>query len=255
MYLIYFDESGNTGNNLSDSQQPIFVLAALLVPDDSWQLLEKELNESFLKHFPDLFRGGVEVHATEIASGRNEFKGTDLSKRIRFRDEWMSLAKRHDLKVVYRAISKSKYLKWQMNAFGSGVSINPQVAAFALIASVLDDYLKSKNELGMFIFDDNKEVTKDIEKSLKILKGDKREIKIENVIEKGFFIDSGKSRVLQLCDLFAFAARKKEEFEQLGRKFKHVEASAIPILDSVTHSGTEKLLDVLDWLSDNHIGS
>ena len=32
MYLIYLDESGNTGNNLQETQQPIFVLAALLVP-------------------------------------------------------------------------------------------------------------------------------------------------------------------------------------------------------------------------------
>ena len=31
MHLIYFDESGNTGNNLEDPQQPVFVLGALVV--------------------------------------------------------------------------------------------------------------------------------------------------------------------------------------------------------------------------------
>jgi Protein of unknown function (DUF3800) len=35
MYLIYLDESGNTGNNLQETQQPVFVLAALLVPEEN----------------------------------------------------------------------------------------------------------------------------------------------------------------------------------------------------------------------------
>ena len=28
MHLVYFDESGNSGNNLNDADQPIFVLGA-----------------------------------------------------------------------------------------------------------------------------------------------------------------------------------------------------------------------------------
>jgi hypothetical protein len=31
MNLVYLDESGNTGTNLSDPQQPVFVLAAQVV--------------------------------------------------------------------------------------------------------------------------------------------------------------------------------------------------------------------------------
>ena len=33
MHLISLDESGNTGTDLKDPQQPIFVLAALIVPE------------------------------------------------------------------------------------------------------------------------------------------------------------------------------------------------------------------------------
>lgn len=39
MHLSYFDESGNTGNNLTDDNQPVFVLCALAVPADRWQLI------------------------------------------------------------------------------------------------------------------------------------------------------------------------------------------------------------------------
>jgi hypothetical protein len=41
MYLIYLDESGNSGNNLNDAQQPIFVLCAMIVPVDQWLRLER----------------------------------------------------------------------------------------------------------------------------------------------------------------------------------------------------------------------
>jgi hypothetical protein len=36
MYLVYFDEFGNTGTNLNDSEQPVFVLCALAVPKTKW---------------------------------------------------------------------------------------------------------------------------------------------------------------------------------------------------------------------------
>ena len=40
MHFIYLDEAGNTGNNLNDASQPIFVLGALLVHEQKWLRLE-----------------------------------------------------------------------------------------------------------------------------------------------------------------------------------------------------------------------
>ena len=43
MYLVYLDESGNTGLNFNDPQQPVFLLCALIVEEQCWQQLEKDL--------------------------------------------------------------------------------------------------------------------------------------------------------------------------------------------------------------------
>ena len=43
MHLVYLDESGNTGTDLKNAQQPVFALAALIVPEACWQSLEQEL--------------------------------------------------------------------------------------------------------------------------------------------------------------------------------------------------------------------
>ena len=52
MYLVYFDESGNTGNNLGDAQQPIFVLCALAVPETKWLQVEHDLHAEVEKIYP-----------------------------------------------------------------------------------------------------------------------------------------------------------------------------------------------------------
>ena len=34
MWLSYLDESGNTGSNLDDPDQPVHLIAAVMVPED-----------------------------------------------------------------------------------------------------------------------------------------------------------------------------------------------------------------------------
>ena len=172
MHLVYIDETGNTGTNLHDSQQPIFVLTALIVPAARWQELEADLEATILKYFPTLAKSEIEIHAADLRSGRKPFNGLPISDRIAFGEVWLEIAQKHKLKLVYRAIVKKRYLNWLVATFGSGVLINPHIAAFPLIARVVDEYLVSisPSALGMFISDENKEIVRDVEKSIKILR-------------------------------------------------------------------------------------
>ena len=213
MYLIYLDESGNTGNNLNDTQQPVFVLCALAVPETKWLQVEQDLHAEIEKIYPSPRPDNFEIHATELMSRRDWCKAIPLADRVAFRDAWFSVAVQHELKIVYRAITKKRFERWMHGAFGTGIAVNPHVAAFALVARVIDDWLKSLPEspLGIFISDENKEIVRDVEKSIKVLRGTEGTLKLGQIIEKGFFIDSSKSVVLQLCDLCALTLRKREE--------------------------------------------
>src|SRR3972149_5901231 len=120
MYLIYFDESGNTGNNLKDPQQPIFVLCALIVPETKWLQVERDLHTEIEKLFPSPRPDDFEVHATDLHSGRRWFKTISLANRLAFRETWFSIAVKHDLKLVYRVIVKKRFEQWINGTFGSG---------------------------------------------------------------------------------------------------------------------------------------
>jgi hypothetical protein len=248
MYLVYFDETGNTGNNLNDPQQPIFLLCAMLVHKDRWQALESDLQRLCDNRFGDVSDcDGFEIHASHIRNGIGLFRKMPVADRIAFRDELLQAAIDADVKLICRSIEKKRFRRWMLRTFGTGVTINPHVVAFALVAQVVNQYLKEQKSLGIFISDENKEIVADVEKSIRLLRGDTSALQLDRVIEKGFFIDSRASLVLQLCDLCAYSLRKSEE-QQADMEAKPIDESGIRMVDRITHVGIEPFHDVLDWI-------
>lgn len=250
MHLIYLDESGQTGTNLKDAAQPVFVLGALVVSESAWLALEADLQASIDRAFVPPRPDDFEVHATEISNPRNAyFRQFPIAHRLAFRDEWFRLAQKHGLKLVYRAISKKRFAEWSYHTFGSGVAINPHVAAFPLVARVVDDLLKSLpgSPLGIFISDENREVVSDVEKAIRFFRGAEGVLRLGQIIEKGFFIESEKSLVLQLCDLCVYTARRREE-KKAGMPVKAIDEGGIALIEPLIHVGDERLRDVNVWL-------
>lgn len=249
MYLIYVDESGNSGSNLSDKQQPIFLLCAMILAEDRWLPLEMDLRAALDKFIPEPRSEKFEVHGVEVRNGRQWMGDKTPAERIAFRDQWMDLAAKHGVKIVYRAIEKVRYKKWITDTFPAGVVINPHVAAFALVSRVVDDYLKSlpKSPLGIFISDENKEIVGDVEKLIRLFRVEAGALRMGQIVEKGFFIQSHKSLLIQLCDLFAICLRKHEEAKTGGR-IHGIDESGIARALKLVHRGDESMVDVLAWL-------
>jgi hypothetical protein len=250
MYLIYLDESGNTGNNLNDTQQPIFLLCALAVPKDKWLEVERDLQAEVEKVFPSPRPDDFEIHASELRRGGKRWKPIPPADRVAFRDAWFSVAVKHELRIIYRRIIKREFERWQHQVLGTGIVINPHVMAFPLVARVVDDWLKSLpgSPLGILISDDNnKEVVRDVEKSIKLLRGTEGPLKLGQIIEKGYFIDSSKSVILQLCDLCAYTLRKKEE-AKAGLRDDPLHLSGIALLNPLIHHGNENMKEVVPWV-------
>jgi len=250
MHLIYVDESGQTGTNLNDPNQPIFVLAALIVPEEKWVNLEKDLNTVVDQFFPEPRPEPFEIHAKAIRNGEGYFRTFEVNHRVIFWVEFMKKAQDHELKLVYRAIAKKRFLRWVRETFGASIVLNPHVAAFPLVAQVVNKYLATLPgpPLGIFISDENREIISDVEKAIKFLRGTDGTLKLDRIIEKGFFIDSAKSLALQLCDVCAYSARKKEE-KKAGIPIQPMDKTFIDLIEPLIHRGEESLQDVLNWLT------
>jgi uncharacterized protein DUF3800 len=255
MHLVYLDESGNSGMNLNDPAQPVFALCAMVVDESKWQSLERDLIAVLdARIHPWRAIDRFEVHAVDLRTGRGQFRGMAVADRIAFRDAWMDVGIRHGVRLIYRTVEKKPYANWLNQAFGPGVLINPHVAAFAIVARCVDHYLASlpAKPLGMFISDENKEVVADVEKSLRVLRGADSTIRLQQIVEKGFFVDSSKSLPLQLCDLFTLSLKKQKEIELKYAVSKPFDESGIALACSILHTDRQHDLDVIQWLTKQH---
>jgi hypothetical protein len=250
MHLVYFDESGQSGSNLKDPAQPIFVLAATVVAETKWLPLEQALQELVDEYFPAPRPEKFEIHATGLRNGEGYFRGFSVDHRIAFRDACLRVAAAHEVRLIYRAITKLRFRNWVLETFGPGVAVNPHVAAFPLLARVIDEHLKSLPgaPLGIFISDENREIIGDVEKAIRLLRGIEGTLRLGQIVEKGFFIDSCTSLPLQLCDLCAYSARKKEEAKAGLPQVRPIDQGGIELIEPLIHRGNEANWDTLEWI-------
>jgi hypothetical protein len=251
MYLVYVDESGNTGLNLKDPQQPVFVLSALLLKEENWFQLEREYDTVLKKHLTDPLPDGFELHAMQIKNGTGVFKGVKLDKRLALRDEMLNLIHRSGAPLIYMRIIKKAFEKFCLENYGSGIHVDPYIMALPFICIEVDGYLKDKahNALGMLIFDEQKEYYTHVERSIRMLRLDKTSLlQTSNIVEKGFFVDSKKSYALQLSDLVAYYIRKYEEYK-LGFRVSDLDKQVFPIVEKLVVPGEfTRTKDIFNWV-------
>ena len=256
MNLVYIDESGNTGLNLKDPQQPIFILAAMILPELKWFALEKPFFEIAREYFGDPLPSKFEIQAKELKGRRGVFEKITFEQQLSFRDKMLQLLIDNDIVVIYRRIIKSKFELFCEREYGSRIKVNPYIMALPFVCMEVDNYLRQKaaNELGMFIFDERKETLNDAERSLQTLRLDPSSIvKTRNIIEKGFFIDSSKSFPLQLVDLVAYYIRKYEECK-LGLRVSDIDKQTFVRIKKIISIGVgSSVVDILEWVKSYYI--
>ena len=104
MYILYADDSGNTGTDYENKDQPIFSLAGWIINTDNWTELNDFINEKKKEIMPEYF--DVEIHTTDIFNGKKDKNGTfDFRKEINIYGERAHKLKeifcRHKFYIVY----------------------------------------------------------------------------------------------------------------------------------------------------------
>jgi hypothetical protein len=256
MNLVYIDESGNTGLNLNDAQQPIFIMAGLIMPESKWFVLERSFLEIAEKYFGNPLPYRFEIQAKDLKSHRGVFKNLGLSEQLSFRDEVLHLLLDNKIDVIYRRIIKKRFAAFCERHYGPGISVNPYIMALPFVCLEVDHYLRdrSRDELGMLIFDEQKENLEDAERSLRTLRLDSGSVlKTTNIIEKGFFVDSAKSFGLQLVGLVAYYIRKYEENE-LGHRVSEIDKQTFGTVRGLISTGIgSNIVDVIEWVKGHYL--
>lgn len=79
MHFLYIDEAGSTGGDLKAAQQPVFVMASLVVSDEKWRRANQAVRDKLEDYLGEAIAPGFELHAYELLSpnGDGPFSGHD----------------------------------------------------------------------------------------------------------------------------------------------------------------------------------
>lgn len=215
MKLFYLDDSGSSGLNLDDKEQPLFVLGGVVIDDGHWKHIDGDIQKLKQKFG---IQGRDEMHALDIANGKKAFSGWDFAKKQNFITECLQIISKNNIKTVYFKVIKANYKKYFENNFSKAhqkmVKIPPYIIAYSYILQIAEQYLQEVNDNGILIADEQDTQNIIANDTLKVLRAiSEPEIKINRVVEKSFFINSRDSNLLQLADIFAYYIKRYYEID------------------------------------------
>lgn len=219
MYLMYADESGNTGTDYDNKQQPIFVLGIVIINDTDWHKINYLFSEGKKEICP--FFEKNELHANEIFNSKKTsyFGKNDWLDNLKILEKLVDLILTFDIEFEYVVIDKKDYKKKMKEKYNNKIKIDPYLYAFFHFYNDMCEYLQKINENGFIFLDQILKIDKELYKIYPTFHTDDH-----NIIEHPFFLNSDNSNFIQMADIFAFYVNKyysiKNGYKDYGEEKK-----------------------------------
>lgn len=199
MKLLYLDESGNTGTDLNNKQQPIFVLGGFLIEDNKWHEINNYFNTKKVE-ICDYFKNN-EIHTNEIFSPPHNsiFHIKDWKNNFEILNKLIDLILELDIQFQYIAIDKNTFKMEVQQKFGNYVKVDPYIYSFCMLYKFISQSLEKNNEKGIIFLDEIIDIPQYLSKIYS-------EISIQNhsIIEQALFLNSRDTNFIQIADIFSF---------------------------------------------------
>jgi hypothetical protein len=197
MHLLYVDESGKSGPK--DYTQPWYVLGGLILPEEKWTTVERDLNEAIESVVPAPRPDDWELHMTLIAHRKKHFSSMSETDRFALVDAVFDVMEWHDLKLIFAAIDKEKHQR--KYTYPDPV----ERVAYMLMLERFNYCVGRQGAIGLVVADEQKEVELSTRKEHSRYRRDGTGVaRIEHVIETPFFTPSHWSRPLQMIDVATY---------------------------------------------------
>lgn len=219
MHFFYVDESGDTGRDLLNAEQPIMVLGGLSVSDEKWNNTQIEFDRIISAYFNGHVPQDFELHCTDLLSpqGNGHFAGHPMADRTQLAKDLLNILVSQSHNVHYIAFDKPKVHNVACGAVLCFNPSRPYELGFDYLITYINWYIKNKlgsTARGLIILDEKRDQYDNIERIL----NDRRfqtvqAHRVKRIVEFGYPVDSKKNPMIQLSDLVVFCTRKFLEVE------------------------------------------
>jgi hypothetical protein len=217
MYIFYLDDSGNTGTNLDDPNQPIHFLAGIGVPANNIRKIEDEIEKNHPIFSPYSQNFDFEFHGVDIFQGKKYFSKFKLEERLKTIERLIEIAEQSEINFFSQGINKKRHKEKYNTPYP------PNKVAFQYLIEKIDKFLEKKKQFGMIIIDQDKgrqqQTINDFwsfRKNGTPYGSFAREIK--QIIDHPFYIRSYNSHMLQLADVLTYIHSSKKVSECLNKQ-------------------------------------
>lgn len=217
MQILYADESGSTGTDYDNKEQPIFVLGGVVVDKDKWHEINDIFNQGKKKILPILEK--EEIHTNEMfnSSKKSVFDKFDWKDNLISLENLVDLVTKLDIKFSYIAISKRQLKKELNDRFGGKIKIDPYIIAFSVLYVKFMDNLEEENKKGIIFLDEILTMPEQLKTMYPTM-----ELNNRNIIERAVFLKSEDTNFIQIADIFSFYTNKYLQITGNYKKYSEI---------------------------------
>jgi hypothetical protein len=208
MHFFYLDETGDTGTDLKNAEQPIFVLGGVTVRDKGWRMTTDAVQNVISDFFNGAVPNGFELHAHDLVAHQGPFARRSQEDCNTLALALLDLIITLKHRTHFIGIDKRLLLK---HADGEEHDIincqTPYLLGFNYLVSYLERFVREgcgRSARGMIIIDQKDTYLTQVDKLTHYRRFDvPRGRQLKRVVEFSHSIDS-----LRLSDLVIYTTRK-----------------------------------------------
>jgi hypothetical protein len=239
VYVVFVDESGNTGSNLLDNAQPYHYIGGVVVQYDKCLDLQEDIEhiaeENSTKYpLPDNY----EFKGSWLYSGNKFFSGMNPEQRIGITEKLLNLIPKHQVKCIISIIDKAAHHDRYR------FPIHPQNLAFLFFLEMFQEILDRDDKYGMVVADEEHDKSDDIILDFKKYRRQGtgfsfyKSVELTRILDNVHFVKSHDSWIMQLSDvmLYHYNKGRNVRFKKYGQELSDSDEVVGGFYDRITQN-------------------
>ena len=219
MHFFYLDESGDTGVNLHDANQPIMVLGGISLRDEGWNTTHAAMMDILQSYFGGPLPSQFELHAKQLLGPKGEgpFAGHPMQQRSDLARRLLLLLHERKHGTHYFALNKQRMAATDCTYPACYNLKAPYLVAFDYLITYINWQVKERlgsTARGMVIFDRKEQFHTEVETITHERRfGGTQAHRVKWIVEFSYAVDSLKNPMIQLSDLVSLCVRRFVEID------------------------------------------
>lgn len=218
MYLTYFDDTGGTGPNYADPQQPVQGLCSVSIDEAQWRDVEQDCRQIVTNHYPEeaatfLRSGRFEFHASAIYQGSGIFRSRTRQERLQLLYDIVDVVVERQLPVL-GVYAEKQLAPILLQTFGGEFNTLDDFVFVTFCVHLSGCVGLGEDSKRTLLIGDHGSMkphrADHLQDNLTRLPHEGSEVNIlPNILESIHFVDSHRSFGVQLADTVAYLVRRR----------------------------------------------